>query len=200
MCAKLKQRMGLKYTVLLIGIVLSLLGCSGDSAKKEQFLVRVNDYKISRDDVDALLKYEAELNSNFYLSEDTRVNFIKDLIQTQLLIQEAKKRELDQRESFRQTIQRYWESTLIRDLLQEKGTQIRKTVIVSGEEVETYFKNNKDTLPEGSEEEVKKQIARMLEQKKVTARLEKWIEELKAGAEIEIEDPELAEKVNHKSN
>ncbi len=190
----------MKYTIIIIGIVLSLLGCSGDSAKEEQFLVRVNDYKISSDDVDALLKYEAQLDSNFYLSEDTRVNFIKDLIQTQLLIQEAKKRELDQRESFRQTIQRYWESTLIRDLLQEKGAQIRKTILVSGKEVEAYYKKNKDNLPEGREEEVKKEIARILEQKKVTARLEEWIQNLKAGAMIEIQDPELAEKVNHKNN
>ncbi len=195
-----EQGIRLKYTILIMGIVFSLFGCSGDSAKEEHFLVRVNDYRISRDDVDAMLKYEAQLNSNFYLSEDTRVNFIKDLIQTQLLIQEAKKRELDQRESFRQTIQRYWESTLIRDLLQEKGAQIQKTVIVSEEEIEAYYKKNKDNLPEGREEEMKKEIARILEQKKVTARLEEWIEDLKAGAVIEIQDPGLAEKVNQKSN
>jgi hypothetical protein len=192
--------MGWRYTTIIIGIVVSLWGCSGDSSNKEEFILRVNDYRISKDEVNAMLKYETQLNSNFYLSDDTRVNFIKDLIQTQLLIQEAKRRELDQRESFRRTIQRYWESTLIRDLLQEKGEQIRKTVVISEEEVDMYFETNKDNFSAGSEEKVKNEIVRILEQKKVTARLEKWIEELKAGAVIEIQDPELAEKVKHKSN
>jgi hypothetical protein len=89
-------------------MALVLTGCLDDSPRDNQFLVRVNNYKISSDDIDNLFKFEVETDLNFHTANATKADFVKNLVQTQLLIQEAKKRKLDQREIFRQTIQRYW--------------------------------------------------------------------------------------------
>lgn len=174
--------------------------CGGDSADTEEYLLRVNNYTVSSDEVDSSLKIEAELNSNFYSSEDTRTEYLKGLIQFQLLIQEAKKQKLNQRELFRQTIQRYWESTLIRGLLADKGEQLRKTTLVTKEEIEAYYLENKEFLPEGSLEELQAGLVEKVADQKVSARLAEWIEELKAGAIVEIKDPALAARINGKKN
>ena len=179
---------------------LLLVSCSGDPAEKKGHILKVNAYTISSDEVDSRLKFEAELNSNFYVTEDTRAEFVRNLIQSQLLIQEAKKQKLDQREVFRQTIQRYWESTLIRDLLAEKGAQLRKTTVVTQEEVKEYYNKNKEFLGTGTFEELQPQLAKKIEDQKVSARLASWIEDLKNGAVIEIKDPGLATRVNPKRN
>jgi hypothetical protein len=187
--------MKLRCIAIMLGTLFLFGGCSSDSEQEDQFLVRVNSFGITNAEVNVLLKFETTLDSSFHLSEDVRANFINNFIQTQLLIQEASKRKLDQREGFRQTIQRYWESTLIRDLLEEKGRQLRKTTIVSKEEVETYYRLNKNILENKSLEELWPQLTKQLEDKKVTLFLQKWIEELRAGASIEINDPDLAAKV-----
>lgn len=187
------------WVVLSLCLTLLLLSCSRETKKDGEYLVRVNEYRISLADVDTLLKLEAELDSNFYISEDTRSEFINDLILTQLLIQEAKKRQLDGRERFRQTIQRYWESTLIRDLLAEKEEQLRASTIVSQEEIEQYYHDNQHVL-DGSLEEVTPDLAKLLEERKVTAAIQAWINELHSTASIEIRDPELAAKVKEMKN
>lgn len=192
--------MGRTFIAAVITISVWLTGCSGDSPADKPYLVRVNDYRICAEDINSLLKFEAELDSNFYISEDTRTEFIQDLIQSQLLIQEAKKRKLDQRENFRRTIQQYWESTLIRDLLAEKGAQLRASTVVSQAEIEEYYQNNNENPGEGAKEKLKAEIAKLLEDQKATARLKEWIEELQTEADIEINNPEQAAKVQPKSD
>ncbi|MBL4901135.1 MAG: hypothetical protein JKY62_00600 [Desulfocapsa sp.] len=183
-----------------LGTCFVLSGCSGDSTDNKEYLVRVNDFHISTADVDKLLKLEIQLDSNFYLSEDTRTAFVQQLVQTQLLIQEARKRKLDERESFRQTIQRHWECTLIRDLLEEEGEQIRETTVVTQEEIEAYFLENKDFLGEGTLQQLSPELSKKIEDKKVTDQLEKWIAELKSAAIIDITDQKLAAQVNRKND
>jgi hypothetical protein len=190
--------MNFKLLIFCLFSSVLLACCTSDPAEKNGHLVKINAYTITSEEVDSRLKLEAELNSNFYVSEDTRAEFVKNLIQSQLLIQEAKKQKLDQREMFRQTIQRYWESTLIRDLLAEKGAQLRKTTVVTREETEEYFRKNKEYLPEGTFEELQTELARKIEDQKVSTRLASWIEELKTAAQIEIKDPGLATRVNLK--
>jgi hypothetical protein len=192
--------MGRTFIAAVITISVWLTGCSGDSPADKPYLVRVNDYRICAEDINSLLKFEAELDSNFYISEDTRTEFIQDLIQSQLLIQEAKKRKLDQRENFRRTIQQYWESTLIRDLLAEKGAQLRASTVVSQAEIDEYYRNNTENPGEDAKEKLKPEIAKLLEDQKTTARLKEWIEELQTEADIEINNPEQAAKVQPKSD
>lgn len=187
----------LRCLLLSIALCLSLAGCTEEAGENEDYILRVNDFTISSDEIDSQLKFEAILDSNFYPSTDTRTELVKDLIQSQVLIQEAKKRKFDQREEFRLAIQRYWESTLIRDLLAEKGKELRESTVVNLEEIEAYYENNKEFLPDGTLEELKPELIEKIEDQKVNARLAAWIEDLQAKADIEIKDAELAVKVNN---
>ncbi len=176
-------------------MVLSFLaGCSdGDEGKKDIFL-RINNFSISREEIDAQLKFEQKLDSNFYISADTRTEFIQNLIQSQLLIQEAKRLKYDRQEQFRIAIQRYWESTLIRDLLSDKGNELRKSTLVEEIEITSYYEENRDFL-EGSFDELREEIRERLEEQKVKKKLAEWIDGLRGKADIEINDPELASKI-----
>jgi len=190
--------MKLLHITIMLGLVILLSTCSNDSEKKNDYLIRVNDYTITSEEINSLLKFETKLNSNFDISTDTRTAFTKNLIQTQLLIQEAEKRHLDQKENFRKTIQRYWESTLIRNLLEEEGQRLRKTTVVSQEELKAYYQQNKNFLGQKSLQELRPKLSQRLEDEKVSERLAKWIEELQSNAIIEIHDPKLAAKVKRK--
>jgi len=188
----------MRFTVVICFLVLMLIipGCSQEQGKKEkEYLIKVNNFQIGRDAVNAQLKIEAELDSNFYQSSDVTTEFVRDLIQKQLLIQEAKKQKLDEQEKFRQTIQRHWESTLIRDLLEKKGEEFRKTTVITPAEIEEYYKKNKEFLGDCDFESLKMQLVKKLEDKQVAEKLANWIETLKKEAVIDIKDTELAAKI-----
>lgn len=185
----------IRQLAVYISLIFGLTACSSDSTREDNYLIRVNDFYITADEVSEQLKFEAELDSNFYISQDTKTEFAKDLIQSQLLIQEAKKQRFDEREHFRQTIQRYWESTLIRDLLVEKSKQFRESTVVSEKEILDYFESNKEFLGDVDFLEVQAKIAQIIEDRKVTEKLGEWIEQLKANAQIEVTDPELKAKI-----
>ena len=164
-----------------------LLGCSPEQ-KKQPYSVKINSFQISEDELNRQLKFESEVDSNFHVSESSKNEFIQRLIESQVLLQEAKRLKLDEQERFRQTIERYWQSTLIRDLLNKKGDDLRKTTVVSVEEVKEYFEKNKDLLPDIPFEKQSDSIRKMLENEKVREEMQRWIESLRKAATIEIRD------------
>ncbi len=142
-----------------------------------------------------MLKFELDADRNFDLSGDTRVTFLNDIIRKQLLIQEAQKAQLDREEGFRQTIQRYWEATLIRDLLTKKSEQFKSETAVTPEEIVAYFKDNKESFDGQELEAVQEDILAELEHERIGAMMEQWIEELVSNASVKVSDPELEKKL-----
>lgn len=188
-----KKRTTTRWFLLL---TLLLFGCEQEAINKDKELLRINNCSISKDEVAAKLKYESDLNSNFYLVPGCKKEFLNDLIQSQLLIQEAKRQKIDEREVFRQTIQRYWESTLIRDLLEEKGRQFRNASVVTEQEIIDYYNTHKEFLPPQPMPEMQKEIADKIVEQKVGERLASWIKDLKKDAKIYIYDKDTAAEVN----
>lgn len=177
-------------------VMLVMTGCGQEQVENgDDYLIKVNSFQIDRNEVDAQLKIEAQLDSNFYQSEDVSTEFIRDLIQKQLLIQEAKKQKLDEKEKFRQTIQRHWESTLIRDLLEKKGAEFRETTVITPAEIKEYYQKNKEYLGDDNYESMKMRLVKNIEDKKVADKLAAWIHSLENEAVIEIRDAKLAAKV-----
>lgn len=167
------------------------VSCSSDKSKDPEYLARVNGFTLKQDAFDAQLKFETEVDEDFTLSRENRAKFLENLIQTQLLIQEAKKQKLDEREAFRQTIERYWQSTLIRDLLAQKGEELKKTTVVTEEESAAYYSKNKEMFGDTPFEKVKEKIRTGIEEEKVAAKLKAWIEGLRKTADIDIRDVDL---------
>jgi hypothetical protein len=101
------------------------------------------------------------------------------------MIQEAVKLNLDRDEAFVKTIEKYWESTLIRTLLDLKTEELKGEILITREEMEVYYLKNKDELGLPYEQ-VKGSIQSILESKHLEQKLKAWTEELRNSADITI--------------
>ncbi len=181
----------MKTSLLLLLLLLSvgLSCCSSDHSDREKVLARINDYELTFDNFQRQLAAELELDDSFKLTNEAKRDFLEDLVRKQILIQEAKRLKLDTKDSFVISIQRYWESTLIRNLIDLEGRDIEKRVLVSQEEIRKHYDELKDsdaTLPPF--QDIQENIKEELMEKKKTRMLEEWMSDLKQRAKIEIDD------------
>ena len=168
---------------------MSLFCCSQEKPEETEIVSRINDYNLTLDEFQCQLAAELELDKDFKLTEQAKRDFLEELIRKELLIQEAKKLKLDRKDKFVRTIERYWESTLIRDIIDLKSKKIEKKTYVSREEIEMRYKEMKksdEKLP--SLKEIEEQIGKELKEKKKTRMLEEWISDLRKNARIEIHE------------
>ena len=176
-----------RYSLLLLMPVL-LLCCSQEKAEDKKILAGINDYKLPLNEYQHHLAAELELDEDFKLTKQAKISFLEEIIRKELIIQEAKRLQLDERDQFIRTIERYWESTLIRDLMELKGKEISRTILVSQEEVSARYEEMKKTderLP--PQPEIEKEILRALKEEKKTRLLKRWITDLRKNAEIKID-------------
>jgi hypothetical protein len=168
-------------------LLMGFLCCTQETAENQKILCRINEYKLPVDDFQAQLAEELEMDHDFKLTQQAKQQFLEGLIRKELLIQEAKKRELDRKEKFVRAIERYWESTLIRDLMDLKCEEINKRTPISEEEIDARYKDMKSTdasLP--ARKEMYDRIKEELKEEKMTATLEVWVNDLRKNATIEI--------------
>ncbi|HWR57576.1 MAG TPA: peptidylprolyl isomerase [Thermodesulfovibrionales bacterium] len=129
----------MRYIYIVAGLILIIIGLSGITFLKvglppSKELARVNERVISVDEFEKILSESRTVSP----SMDKR-RFLDDLLTREMLMQEAKRRGLDLKEPFRRSIQNYYEQTLLKDLTQEKMSEIR--VSVSEEEIGAYYRN-----------------------------------------------------------
>jgi hypothetical protein len=170
-------------------LLLSLLGCSEEKPLEDsKILARINEYHLTLDEFQNQLAAELELDKDFKLTEEAKREFLEGLIRKEVLIQEAKRLKLDRKEKFVRAIERYWESTLIRDLMDLKSKEIAKKIFVSQEEIETRYKEMQATEEEIPPlEEIQERIINEMKEKKKIRMLKEWISDLRSDAKIEID-------------
>ena len=176
-----------KMPIALLLIVLAFGACAQKEEDSGRVLAQINEYTLLQREYQVLLGQEMEYEPGFKLTRETKERFLEDLIHKELLIQEAKRLKLDRREKFVRAIERYWEATLIRDLMEEKSREIEASTFVTLEEVDSC--DPKLYLPEKeniSPEELKARITTRLKEDKCRQQLKGWVDELKQKAHIEI--------------
>jgi len=181
------------YAFLLI-LLLVFFCCSSESPEKYEILARINDYSLTLDEFKSQLAAELEFDKDFKLTKEARQEFLEEIIKRELLIQEAKRLKLDRGESFLRTIERYWESTLIRNLMELKGKKIAGKTYISQEELEEHYKKMKQSrgkLP--PLKDIESKITDKLKESKKSRMLGEWINNLRKRARIEI-NQELFQK------
>ena len=173
--------------LLLFIYFLSIFCCSQEKKDESEILAKINDYALTLDEFHSQLAAELEMDRDFKITKEAKKEFLEGLIKKEILIQEAKKRDLDRKEKFIRAIEHYWESTLIRDLMEAKGKEIEKRTIISQEEIESRYKEMKKSEAELPPlEDIKVKIERkMIEQKKHRA-LKEWIDDLRKKAHVEV--------------
>ena len=180
------MRTKLIYSIVVV-LCCSILSCAQESQEEKQALAKINDYVLTLDEFQVQLAEEMKLERDFKLTQEAKKEFLGQLIVKEVLIQEAKKRDLDRREKFIRAIERYWESTLIRDLMVMEGEEIEKRTVVSHEEIEMRYKKMKEldkNMPPLAS--IRENIADKIVDDKKNKMLEKWVDQLKQKATIEI--------------
>jgi hypothetical protein len=99
----------------------------GKPAAEKKPAIIINEKVITADEFAKIKPPHDELNSEF----------INSLITKELLIQEAQREGIDKEESFRRSIQNFYEQSLVKVLMDRKFASIKITV--SDEEVEHYY-------------------------------------------------------------
>jgi hypothetical protein len=135
-----------------------------------------------------------EMDPEFKLTVKAKKAFLEQLIRKELMIQEAVRLKMDREEKFVKAIERYWQSTLIRDLLLHEGDDINQTTYISQEEIEArYLQMKKEEETDLDLKKVKDQIIAELKEEKKTKKLQNWVNDLRKNATIEI-DQKLLQK------
>jgi len=185
--------MNLRFIYLVVLIpVLVLPACSQGRPDNSPIIADINGYKLTRADFLGQLKAEVEFNRDFKVTRQAKQEFLEQIIRRELLIQEAQRQRLDRQPKFVRAIERYWESTLIRDLLELKGEQIDRTLIVSQTDTQGHYEKLKMAggyLPPLAE--VRDGIMVELKEKRRAQALDRWVADLRQNATVTIDEDNL---------
>ena len=186
------MRQMIRTMVVFLALFVLVSFCGGKPGEEEKPIAKVNDFVIVDGSFRQELAASAYLRDSPGLSYEDKKKFLDAQIRKELLIREATELGLDREEEFRQTIERYWEQTLIKTLLQKKSRDLDKDIIVTQEEIENRYQEmaqKKGDLP--PLEKLVPEILEEVREEKKTKALESWINGLWAEAEIEIYEDNL---------
>ena len=175
------------FIITLLLIIPALLGCGREKENNNEVLVRINEFQMPLAEFQERLAAEIRLKDDFQLTLQAKKQFLEESIDKELLVQEAKKQHLDTKKDFIQAMNRYWESTLIRDLLAIKSKEIAGQTYVTQEEIKALYheaKNKDNSFPPFAE--IKNELQEQLLDQKMSQAMEKWLKKLRADADIEI--------------
>ncbi len=180
----------ISFIIKLIAIACIFFSCSESPlSDQEDIVLTINDLKMTRSEFNAQCEADMEYTEKFKKDEKVRREALNGIIRKELLIQEAKKMALDRDAKFMAAIERYWEATLIKQLMEKKNSEIKLSTTVSEEEIRQKYEEYKaknDAMPPLNT--VKKEIAVEILEEKTEQNLENWVESLYKNARINIHD------------
>jgi hypothetical protein len=192
----------MKYLLFpfILGFISAIILACSDGPTDRKILSRINSYELTLDEFEEQLAAEPEIDPSFKLTDETKKYFLEELIRKELLIQEAKSRKLDQQKKFIRAIEKYWELTLIRDLIEQKSREISSKIYVSEEETIERYHNMKQENPELADfKAMESEIKAVLKEKKKSLLLQQWISGLREKATVKIYPSALFKGGNHAS-
>jgi len=169
--------------LLIAGLSCWSSGCSGKPSS-EKIVLRINNYTITTGEFN-------ELFNEMRATEDTPENrqlFMENLINRKLLLQEAQRRGLDREKEFLKSIERFWEQSLLKIIIEEKVKEIEGNISFTEEEIQQRYMewvkiNPDDVRPLEDMGELIKWELLKTKQNKI---LELWIEGLKKDTRVKI--------------
>jgi peptidyl-prolyl cis-trans isomerase C len=139
------------------------LSCNKAHPLKEKELARVNDRIITLDEFEQEMEQLPALAKLRIISEEGRRKFLQDLINQELLLQEARKKGLDRDKKILANVEMFKKGLIINALQEELCAGKDE---VSEEEVETYYRENKEEFLLGERVRVRHIMVKTLEEAK----------------------------------
>jgi peptidyl-prolyl cis-trans isomerase C len=132
-------------SLLLTGMLawsgLGLLGCG--EQQEEPVVALVNGRAITQAEFDLRWSELSHATKSRYEKEGGKRQFLDELITKELLLQEARRRGLDQNETIRDKTQRYKEQLILDELLRDK---LQSKVELTQEELTAYYETHAGEL------------------------------------------------------
>lgn len=150
--------------VLFAFVLTAFTGCAKERPVKE-VLATIGDYSLYKEDFVS----EAELYPPAYRKNITKEEMLGDLIKKKIMLMEAERRGLDKKPEFLKMVQRFWEQSLLRSLLDKKSKETLSSL-------------------KGPEEERNKKAGQMMQE---------WVDSLEKNVKIRI-NKEALEKIEIK--
>jgi len=177
-----------KYLISSFLLILVLSGCCDKSCPLNQTIAKVNKYAITQD------KFDAEFKESIYCTNDnleSRMDFLDNLIDRKLILQEAQRQGLDRDKGFLAAIERFWEQSLLKTALDKKIKEIMQSASISeGELRARYDQLVKDSMTDKTYEQMRGQLKHEILKSKATTGINEWVSDLRKNASIQI-NPEL---------
>jgi len=182
----------MKKHIIILALGLFVAGCGVNQPGNNPVLVKVNNYEITREE------FEREFKDSRYASADTpeaRKEFLDNLISRKLILQDAQARGLDKDKAFLRAIERFWEQSLLKIYLDQKTREIAAGAGVDDKMIEAVYKKlvqegKTDKTYQEMYPQIKWQIAKAKEADLMNA----WIAQLRARADIRVNDVYLNNK------
>jgi len=173
---------------LIASVFFILSGCAGgQDADVGDAAAKINDFVLSKKEFQTQLVRELEYDSTYKATAQAKQDFLKTIIERELLTQEAKKMGLDRDEKFITAIENYWQATLIKHLMETKNREILGRISVSEDDVAGAYQAQKRLnadLPKLSE--IEGDITRAALEEKRARAVQEWIDGLHRQADIKI--------------
>jgi len=172
--------------VMVMALVAGLaMGCA-KKPDKSRIVAEINNYQVTIDDFRQKARMTAPnmlLESN---AEKVKGQVMEDIINEELLLQEAQKMKLDKDKGFMREIENYWKQALIKSLAVKKGEEFLAASEVSDEEIKAeYDSMSKEwQAASGPHGQAVAQIRERLRMKKARDAFERWNAGLKNSAVI----------------
>jgi len=173
----------MKKIALFLLIFIIFYGC-GSKQKQKNIVARINNYEIT------LEEFEEEFENSIYGQQDNpeaRQQFLDNLINRKLILQDAQRKGLDKDKEFLKMIERFWEQSLLKLVLDKKSKEIAGSTLVSDKEIrEVYERMISEGKTDKSYEQMYHQIKWEITKLKETQLMNKWLEDLRKEAKIKI--------------
>jgi len=140
------------------------------------------------------LSNRARQNPALDISDRTLDEIMDNLIKRQIIIQEAMENKMAEDPEFADTIQVYWEQTLIRNFVDYKNKELERYIFVTDKEIGDYYENLKgrnSNIP--PLEEVYDKLKEIISRKKKSEAIEDWLEEKKQKSSIKVHKKAVSE-------
>ncbi|MBI5560152.1 MAG: hypothetical protein HY883_02625 [Deltaproteobacteria bacterium] len=132
----MNRRNGILVVLCFLSALFS--ACSRGSGGQER-VATVNDAPLFLKDFEEEVSLAARRDPNVRINPQTLENLLQTDIDRKLMIQEAVKRGLSQDERFVRTIKKFWEQTLIRELIDAKTKEWENKFFATDDEVKMYY-------------------------------------------------------------
>ena len=134
----------MKKAVLTLAIIFALFSCAKqDNAQSSGYLAKVGSTKITQADLDKLYQSLPDYAQQIYQGEQGKEKILEELINKEILFQEAVKKGMDKNPDFIKKMEEYKKVTLAQELLEK---EIISSAKVTEQDARDFYEKNKTQM------------------------------------------------------